>query len=48
MMIASFVAIMPTQPAQLRAPAIERLAEMLAVRRQLSVEKVAAECFLST
>ncbi len=42
-MIASFVAIMPTQPAQLRAPAIERLTEMLAVRRQLSVEKVAAE-----
>ena len=42
-MIASFVAIMPTQPAQLRAPAIERLAEMLAVRRQLSAEKVAAE-----
>src|SRR6516162_5892867 len=42
-MIASFVAIMPTQPAQPRAPAIERLAEMLAVRRQLSAEKVAAE-----
>ena len=42
-MIASFVAIMPTQPAQPRAPAIERLTEMLAVRRQLSVEKVAAE-----
>src|SRR5215471_14786300 len=42
-MIASFVAIMPTQPAQLRAPAVERLAEMLAVRRQLSAEKVAAE-----
>src|SRR5499425_3091564 len=42
-MIASFVAIMPTQPAQSRAPAIERLAEMLAVRRQLNAEKVAAE-----
>jgi transposase len=42
-MIASFVAILPTQPAQPRAPAIERLAEMLAVRRQLSVEKVASE-----
>ena len=42
-MIASFVAIMPTRPAQRRAPAIEQLAEMLAVRRQLSAEKVAAE-----
>jgi transposase len=42
-MIASFVAIMPTRPAQLKAPAAERLAEMLAVRRQLSAEKVAAE-----
>src|SRR5271154_4404259 len=42
-MIASFIAIMPTQPAQPRAPAIERLTEMLAVRRQLSAEKVAAE-----
>ena len=41
--IATFVAIMPTQPAQPRPPAIERLAEMLAVRRQLSAEKVAAE-----
>jgi transposase len=39
-MIASFVAIMPTRPAQ---PAAERLTEMLAVRRQLSAEKVAAE-----
>src|SRR5438876_3161112 len=42
-MIASFVAIMPTRPAQRPAPAAERLAEMLAVRRQLSAEKVAAE-----
>ena len=42
-MIASFVAIMPTRPAQPQAPAAERLAEMLAVRRQLSAEKVAAE-----
>ena len=42
-MIASFVAIMPTQPAQPRAPAIERLTEILAVRRQISAEKVAAE-----
>jgi transposase len=42
-MIASFVAIMPTRPAQPRPPAIERMAEMLAVRRQLNVEKVAAE-----
>ena len=42
-MIASFVAIMPTRPAQRQAPAAERLTEMLAVRRQLSAEKVAAE-----
>jgi transposase len=42
-MIASFVAIMPTRPAQRSAPAAERLTEMLAVRRQLSTEKVAAE-----
>jgi transposase len=42
-MIASFVAIMPTRPAQRHAPSVERLAEMLAVRRQLSAEKVAAE-----
>jgi transposase len=42
-MIASFVAIIPTRPAQPFARAIERLAEMLAVRRQLSSEKVAAE-----
>src|SRR5262245_34489331 len=40
-MIASFVAIMPTRPTQPRAPALERLVEMLAVRRQL--KKVAAE-----
>src|SRR5262245_39725893 len=42
-MIASFVAIMPTRPAQRQAPAAERLIELLAVRRQLSAEKVAAE-----
>ena len=42
-MIASFVAIMPTRPAQLQAPAAERLTEMLAVRRQLTAEKIAAE-----
>src|SRR6266852_6187383 len=42
-MIASFVAIMPTRPAQRQAPAAERLAEILAIRRQLSAEKVAAE-----
>ena len=42
-MIASFVAIMPTRPAQPRPPAIERMAEMLAVRRQLNAEKVAVE-----
>jgi len=42
-MIASFVAIMPTRPAQRPAPAAERLSEMLAVRRQLSAEKIAAE-----
>jgi transposase len=42
-MIASFVGIMPTRPAQWSTPATEQLAEMLAVRRQLSAEKVAAE-----
>jgi transposase len=42
-MIAAFIAIMPTRPAQRLAPAIERMAEMLTVRRQLSDEKVAAE-----
>jgi transposase len=42
-MIASFVAIMPTRPAQQATAAAERLTEMLAVRRQLSAEKVAAE-----
>jgi hypothetical protein len=42
-MIASFVAIMPTRPAQPQEPAAERLAELLGVRRQLSAEKVAAE-----
>ena len=34
-MIASFVGIMPTRPAQRQTPAAELLAEMLAVRRQL-------------
>ena len=42
-MIASFVAVMPTRPLQRHAPVIERLAEMLTVRRRLSAEKVAAE-----
>jgi transposase len=42
-MIASFVAVLPTRPAQRQPPAIERLVEVLAVRRQLSDEKVAAE-----
>jgi transposase len=42
-MIASFVAIMPTRPAQRPTPAAERLVRMLAVRRQISAEKVAAE-----
>src|SRR5258708_26533841 len=42
-LIASFVTIMPTRPAQRQTPAAERLAEMLAIRRQLSAEKVAAE-----
>src|SRR6266566_2489961 len=41
-MIASFVTIM-TRPAQRQTPAAERLAEILAIRRQLSAEKVAAE-----
>src|SRR5260370_9438704 len=42
-MIASFIAIMPTRPAQPQAPAVERLAEILTVSRQLSDAKVAAE-----
>jgi transposase len=42
-MIAAFIGIMPTRPVQRSAPAAERLTEMLAVRRQLSAEKVAAE-----
>jgi transposase len=42
-MIASFVAIIPARPAQRQAPVVERLAEMLTVRRQLSNEKIAAE-----
>jgi transposase len=42
-MIASFVAIMPTRPVQRQTPAVERLAEMITVRRHLSDEKVAAE-----
>jgi transposase len=42
-MIASFVAIMPTRPAQRTPAGAAQVAEMLAVRRQLSAEKVAAE-----
>jgi transposase len=42
-MIASFVAIMPTRPVLRQTPAIERLVEMIVVRRQLSDEKIAAE-----
>src|SRR3954469_1407799 len=42
-MIASFVAVMPTRPAQRQAPMIEQLAAMLTVRRQLSEQKVATE-----
>jgi transposase len=42
-MIAAFVAIIPTRPAERPAPVVERLAEALTVRRQLSNEKVAAE-----
>ena len=34
-----FIAIMPTRPAQPHAPAVERLAEILTVRRQLSDAK---------
>jgi transposase len=42
-MIASFVAIMPTRPVQPQTPAVEQLAGILAVRRQLSDQKVATE-----
>jgi transposase len=41
--IASFIAIMPTRPAQRRPPAIERLTEILAVRRQLSAQRIAIQ-----
>jgi len=42
-MIASFVALMPVRDVAPKPPALERLAEILAVRRQLSDERVAAE-----
>src|SRR5262249_54974017 len=42
-MIPAFVGIMPTRPARRPTPATEQLVETLAVRRQLSAEKVAAE-----
>ena len=41
--IASFIAIMPTRRAQRHSLAIERLTEMLTVRRQLSDEKIATQ-----
>jgi transposase len=41
--IASFIAVMPTRRAQRHSLAIERLTEMLTVRRQLSDEKIAAQ-----
>ena len=41
--IASFIAIIPTRRAQRHSLAIERLTEMLTVRRQLSDEKIAAQ-----
>src|SRR6516225_1152438 len=44
-MIASFVAIMPTRPAQRRTPMIEQLAAMLTVRRQLSPPRTPPECW---
>jgi transposase len=42
-MIASFVGIMPTHRTQPHPPALARLVEMLALRRQLSEQKVATE-----
>ena len=47
-MIASFVGIMPTRPAQRTTPAAEQLVEMLAVRRQLSAENSRDESGLGT
>jgi transposase len=41
--IASFIAIMPTPTGAVEPPTIERLAEMLAVRRQFNAKKVATE-----
>lgn len=42
-MIASFVGIMPTHRTQSHPPALTRLVEILALRRQLSEQKVATE-----
>ena len=47
-MIASFVGIMPTHRTQSHPPALTRLVEMLALRRQLSEQKVATENASST
>lgn len=41
--IASFVAVMPTRPVRRQAPVVERLVEVVAVRRRLSDEKIAVE-----
>ena len=49
-MIASFVAIMPTRPAQRTSAGAAQVAEMLAVRHQLSAEKaseVSCSCWLN-
>jgi len=42
-MIASFIAVMPTRPAQRQTPAIEQMTEIVTVRRHLSDQKIAAE-----
>jgi hypothetical protein len=42
-MIASFIAVMPTRPAQRQMPRIEQMSEIVTVRRHLSDQKIAAE-----
>jgi transposase len=42
-MIASFIAVIPTRPAERQTPRIERMSEIVTVRRHLSDQKIAAE-----
>jgi transposase len=42
-MIASFIAVIATRPAQRRTPGIEQMSDIVTVRRHLSDQKIAAE-----